>query len=90
MFLDPSTLKSILPVLPNLALICAAHHRKLVSLRCLLGGIFSYVLLLVMTCFLVLFSSICLKHVNNDVEKKKKEFDIVLYISYSEIRFNIP
>ena len=35
--------------LPNLGLICAALHRKLISLRCVLGGIFSYVLLLVMT-----------------------------------------
>ena len=50
-FHDPSTLNSISPVQPNLALICAALHRKFISLRCLLGGIFSYFLLLLMTQF---------------------------------------
>ena len=75
LFHRPSTLKSILPVLPNLALICTALHRKLISLRWVLGGIFSYVLLAVMS-FLVLFSSICLKHVNANI--KKNEFDIAL------------
>ena len=40
------TLKSISSALPNLASICTALHRKAISLRCLLGGIFSYVLLL--------------------------------------------
>ena len=48
-FHGPSTLKSISPVLLNLTLICAALHRKLICLRCVLGGIFSYVLLLLMT-----------------------------------------
>ena len=50
-FHDPSTLKSISRALPNLALMCAALHRRLISLRCKLGGIFSYVLLLVITFF---------------------------------------
>ena len=48
-FHHPSTLKSILPALPNLALIWAAVHRKLTCLKYVLGGIFSYVLLVVMT-----------------------------------------
>ena len=48
-FHDPSTLKSISLALPNLALICKALHQKLISLRCTLGGIVLYVLLLVMT-----------------------------------------
>ena len=47
-FHGPSTLKSISLVLPNLALICAALPRKLICLRCVLHGIFSYVLLVVM------------------------------------------
>ena len=42
-FYDPSNLKSISPALPNPALICAALHRKLITLRCVLGGVFSYV-----------------------------------------------
>ena len=42
LFHGPSTLKSISPALPNLALICAALHRKVINLRCVLGGIFSY------------------------------------------------
>ena len=45
----PSTLKSISPAPPNLVLICAALHRKLICLRCVLGGISSYFLLVVMT-----------------------------------------
>ena len=61
-FHGPSPLKSISPALPNLALICAVLHRKLISLRCMLGGIFLYILLLELS-FLVLFSSICLKYV---------------------------
>ena len=48
-FHGPSTLKSISLALPNLALICKALHQKLISLRCTLGGIVLYVLLLVMT-----------------------------------------
>ena len=54
-FHGPFTLKSIPLALPNLALICAALDRKLISLRCVLGCIFSYVFsLLVMN---QLFSS---------------------------------
>ena len=48
-FHGPSTLKPILPALPNLALICTALHRKLISLSCVFSGIFSYVLLLLIT-----------------------------------------
>ena len=48
-FHGPFTLRSISAALPNLALICAARHQKLISLRCMLGGIFLYILLLVMT-----------------------------------------
>ena len=40
---------SILPALTNLASICAALHQKLICLRCILGGILSYVLSVVMT-----------------------------------------
>ena len=43
-FYDPSTLISILLVLPNLALIFAALHQKLTNLRCVLGGMFYYFL----------------------------------------------
>ena len=49
LFYGPSTLKSISSALINLALICAALYRNLISLRCVLGGIFSYVYVLLMT-----------------------------------------
>ena len=39
----------LLRFIPNLALICAAFHRKLISLRCVLADILSYILLFVMT-----------------------------------------
>ena len=42
-FHGPSTLKSISPALPDLALMCAPLHWNLICLRCVLGGIFSYV-----------------------------------------------
>ena len=39
-FRGPSTLKSISPALPNLALTCVALYRKLISLRCVLVSFF--------------------------------------------------
>ena len=48
-FHSPYTFKSTSPALPNLELIYAAFHRKFISLRCVLGGIFSYVLFHVVT-----------------------------------------
>ena len=48
-FHGPFIFKSISPTLPNLALICAVLHWKLISLICMLDGIFLYILLLVMT-----------------------------------------
>ena len=66
----PLLLKSVTPARPNLALICAALHRNLISLRCGLGGIFSCIFFTCNDLVLVLFSSIYLKHVKTDKEKK--------------------
>ena len=46
----------LLRIVPNLALIYAALHRKLISLRCIMSDIVSYMLLLVMTYFFSSFS----------------------------------
>ena len=46
----------LLRIVPNLALIYTALHRKLISLRCIMSDIVSYMLLLVMTYFFSSFS----------------------------------
>ena len=76
-FLGLPTLKSISVSLPNLDLICATLQRKVMCLRYVLRGIFSYVLLLVMTSF---FSSFLfyLSEICKYWCRRKNEIDIVL------------
>ena len=89
-FHGPYTLKSTSPALPNLELIYAAFHRKFISLRCVLGGIFSYVLFHVVTqIFSSFFSFICLKHVNADIENEIRYSSINSIFRNKFLRFNI-
>ena len=74
MFHGHSTLKSILPALPNLALISAALHRKRISLRCVLGGIFLSVLLLAMTQFFSSFFFCLFEKCKKKNKKQKKTY----------------
>ena len=46
----------LLRIVPNLALIYAAPHRKLISLRCIMSDTVSYMLLLQMAYFFSSFS----------------------------------
>ena len=93
-----STLKSIWPALPNLALICAALYRKL-YLSEVRVGMHSVVRFIICNDFkyfrfLILFYSISFKHVNSDIAKKKKKrirYSFINSIFRSKfLRFNFP